>query len=206
MINWALIPVKSFDVGKSRLRKIFSLQELTLLNISLFQSTFLKVKDSGQFAHILVISRDVDALEWTKANHGEALCEEGDETLNSALAQGLGWIALHGAGSVLILPVDIPLLTVDDFYALHTYQPKDPGMLIVPDHTQLGTNALLLTRPDLLKPQFGPNSFQLHCAQAEQAHVHQTIYLNKRMQQDIDTPDDLALIQQIYLLDSPIGS
>lgn len=206
MIDWALIPVKSFDVGKSRLRKVFTLQELILLNISLFQSTFLKVKDSGQFAHILVVSRDESALEWAEANHGESLCEECDETLNSALAQGLAWIASHGAGSVLILPTDIPLLTVDDLFSLCAYQPNDPGLLIVPDHMELGTNALLLTRPDLLKPQFGTNSFQAHCQQAEQLHLHQIIYLNRHLQQDIDTPEDLMLIQKFYLLNSPIAS
>jgi len=206
MIDWALIPVKSFDVGKSRLRKVFSLQELILLNISLFQSTFLKVKDSGQFDHVLVVSRDKNALAWAEANLGECLLEEGTETLNSALTQGLAWIASHGAGSVLILPTDLPLLTVDDLTSLCAYQPEDPGMLIVPDHAQLGTNALLITRPDLLTPQFGANSFQLHCQQAEQLHLHQIIYLNRHLQQDIDTPEDLMLIQKSYLLNSPIAS
>jgi 2-phospho-L-lactate guanylyltransferase len=183
MINWALIPVKSFDVGKSRLRKVFSLEELILLNISLFQSTFLKVKDSGQFDHILVVSRDKSALAWAEANRGECLLEVGNETLNSALTQG-----------------------VSDLCALETYHPEDPGMLIVPDHAQLGTNALMLTRPDLLTPQFGANSFQLHCKQAEQLHLHQIIYLNRHLQQDIDTPEDLVLIQKSYLLNSPIAS
>ena len=206
MIDWALIPVKSFDVGKSRLRKVFSLQELILLNISLFQSTFLKVKDSRQFDHILVVSRDESALAWVEANRGECLLEEGNEALNSALAQGLGWIVSHGAGSVLILPTDLPLLTVSDLCALETYHPEDPGMLIVPDHAQLGTNALLLTRPDLLTPQFGANSFQLHCKQADQLHLNQIIYLNRHLQQDIDTPEDLVLIQKSYLLNSPIAS
>ena len=206
MIDWALIPVKSFDVGKSRLRKVFSLQELILLNISLFQSTFLKVKDCGQFDHILVVSRDENALAWAEANRGECLLEEGNETLNSALDQGLAWIGSHGAGSVLILPTDLPLLTVSDLCALENYHPEDPGMLIVPDHAQLGTNALMLTRPDLLTPQFGANSFQLHCKQAEQLHLHQIIYLNRHLQQDIDTPEDLVLIQKSYLLNSPIAS
>jgi len=45
MIKWALIPVKRFEAGKSRLRSIFSQHELTLLNLTLFQSTFLKLKD-----------------------------------------------------------------------------------------------------------------------------------------------------------------
>jgi len=188
------------------LRKVFSLQELILLNISLFQSTFLKVKDSGQFDHILVVSRDKSALAWAEANRGECLLEVGNETLNSALTQGLAWIGSHGAGSVLILPTDLPLLTVSDLCALENYHPEDPGMLIVPDHAQLGTNALMLTRPDLLTPQFGANSFQLHCQQAEQLHLHQIIYLNRHLQQDIDTPEDLVLIQKSYLLNSPIAS
>jgi len=206
MIDWALIPVKSFDVGKSRLRKVFSLQELILLNISLFQSTFLKVKDSGQFTYILVVSRGEEALEWTEANGGKSLPEEGEENLNSALTQGLNWISTHGTGSVLILPTDLPLLTIDDLYALCAYQPDKPGMLIVPDQVQRGTNALLLTQPDLLEPQFGTNSFQAHCRQAEQLHLHQTVYLNRHIQQDIDTPEDLALIQKSYLFNSPIAS
>ena len=206
MIDWALIPVKRFDAGKSRLRKVFSSQVLIQLNLSLFQSTFLKVKDSGQFAHILVVSRDEDASEWTDANGGASLREVGEETLNSALTQGLKWISAHGAGSVLILPTDLPLLTIADLYALCAYQPAKPGMLIVPDQVQRGTNALLLTQPDLLEPQFGTNSFQAHCRQAEQLHLHQIVYLNQHIQQDIDMPEDLAHIQISFLLNSPIAS
>ena len=130
MINWALIPVKRFEAGKSRLRKVFSQHELALLNLNLFQSTFLKLKDSGRFAHILVVSRDEAALEWADANDEVSLPEEGEEDLNAALAQGLAWIAQHGSGSVLILPTDIPLLTVNDLCALCEYLPEDPGMLI----------------------------------------------------------------------------
>ena len=200
MIKWALIPVKRFEAGKSRLREVFTMHELVLLNLSLFQNVFYRLKDSQQCERILVVSRESAALEWVKANGGEALLEDGEESLNAALRQGLAWIAAQDPGSVLILPTDLPLLTENDVVMLCAHLPKDPGMLIVPDRTQTGTNTLFLTEPNLLSPQFGPGSFQAHCLQAEQLHLHQTVYLNPHIQQDIDTPEDLALIQEKFLL------
>jgi len=204
MAYWALIPVKRFDAGKSRLRSVFTRHELFLLNLSLFQSTFLKIKECGQFEQILVVSRDEEALEWTQTHGGESLLEEGEESLNSAVRQGLTWVGLHHSGPVLILPTDLPLCIEEDLGLLCKYLPEHPGVLIVPDAVQLGTNALFLTRSNVLVPQFGLHSFQAHCRQAEQLHLHQTIYLNRHIQQDIDTPEDLTLIQQSLLFKSLI--
>ena len=62
--------------------------------------------------------------------------------------------------------------------------------MIVPDRHGTGTNALLLTPPDVIEPAFGPGSFARHSELAGHGRVAELPSLTL----DIDTPDDLATL------------
>jgi 2-phospho-L-lactate guanylyltransferase len=62
--------------------------------------------------------------------------------------------------------------------------------VIVPDRHGTGTNALLLTPPDVIEPSFGPGSFARHRELAGTASVAELPSLLL----DVDTPDDLATL------------
>lgn len=191
MITWALIPVKRFNMGKSRLHEILAPTDLDALNRKLFHRTLSTCKESGVFKQVMVISEDPDALLWSMEKGCNALTEDHTGNLNLALSQALNVIRQNGGGSVLIIPTDLPLLSVEDLRSLAKFTPKGSGVLIVPDHQMTGTNALYLAQPDLMPTAFGTNSCAMHCALAEEHNLEQVIYLNYNIQHDLDTPEDL---------------
>ena len=197
MITWALLPVKRFDLRKSRLHEVLSQRELEAVNLNIFKRTLSTVKESGIFTHMMVISEDEAALDWASEQGFYALREERTGDLNSALHQALQTILANSGGPVLIIPTDLPMLTVEDLRLLAEYVPEENGILLVPDHHMTGTNALFFSWPDLMPIAFGMNSCALHCALAEERNLKQVIYLNTHIQHDLDTPEDL-----VYLRDS----
>ena len=197
MITWALLPVKRFNLGKSRLHEVLSPWELEAENRRLFQRTLSTAKASGIFKQIMVISEDEEALILASEQGFYALREERTGDLNSALRQAMAAILAKGGGPVLIIPTDLPMLTAEDLRLLSDFAPAENGILLVPDHHMTGTNALFFSWPDLMPTAFGMNSCALHCALAEERNLKQVIYLNTHIQHDLDTPEDL-----VYLRDS----
>ena len=93
---------------------------------------------------------------------------------------------------LLILPADLPHLMTEDIQALTKLVGDSPhAIVIAPDATETGTNALLIRPPDLIQPSFGPDSFNRHCALARSAGVEPTIYRSPSLACDIDLPADL---------------
>ena len=196
MITWALIPVKSFRLGKSRLQEVLSARELYELNRKLFTKTLASVQKSGSFSHIMVISEDEEALGWASEQGVNTFVEGHSGDLNNALRQALAAIHGNGSGSVMVIPTDLPMLTVEDLNLAAGFVPEHNGILLVPDHRMSGTNALFFSKPDLMPTAFGIDSFALHCAMAEDRHLKQVIYLNSHIQHDLDTPEDLSAFRE----------
>lgn len=194
MIMWAVLPVKRYSVGKSRLRYLFSEAEMKELNQNLFESTFTKIQESSGIDKILVVSREEHALAWSIAHEGMALLEDDSSTLNSAIRQAQEYICHHGSGRILILPSDLPLMTSKDLENLISIADRKQQLVIVPDHFQSGTNALLLSEPDLIKPCFGSGSFRKHTRQAWEKNAELVVYLNENIQWDLDTSLELYRI------------
>ncbi|MCS6843563.1 MAG: TIGR03618 family F420-dependent PPOX class oxidoreductase [Caldilineales bacterium] len=118
-----------------------------------------------------------------------------DHPLNAALEQATAFAAARGASAVLILPADLPLLTLADVERLWRasqllYAPA--AVVVAPDGQEQGTNALLVRPPGALRYAFGPGSFQRHCAQARERGLACHIVRSPRLGLDVDLPADLA--------------
>jgi 2-phospho-L-lactate guanylyltransferase len=95
---------------------------------------------------------------------------------------------------VLILPGDMPLARSADIEAVLAEVPAGTGApfaLLVPSHDRLGTNALLLAPPGIIKLRFGYDSFSFHTSQVVAQGLALRIYENERIALDIDEPKDL---------------
>ena len=194
MITWAILPVKRYSVGKSRLRELFSDTELADLNQQLFESTFTKLQETSRIDKILVVSREVHALEWCSNHGGVALLEDDPSTLNSAITQAQNAVRQHGSGRVVIVPSDLPLMTSNDLDKLIGFADGERKLAIVPDHYQTGTNALVMSEPGLIEPRFGSGSFRKHTRQALGKKAELVVYLNENIQWDLDTSLELYRI------------
>jgi len=66
-----------------------------------------------------------------------------------------------------------------------------PFALLVPSHDRMGTNALLLAPPEIIKLRFGYDSFNFHMSQVAARGLPLRYIENERIALDIDEPKDL---------------
>ena len=188
---WVVIPVKPFGQAKSRLAPLLSPAGRALLSHAFLRHTLEAARAAPSVARILVVSRDAEALRLAEEWGALALREEG-RSLNRALTQATRWAARRGAGALLILPIDLPLLEPADIEALWALALDEPAVVIAPARREEGTNALLVRPPGLLTYRFGPRSFGAHCGQARAEGIPFFVVRSPHLAWDVDRPEDLT--------------
>jgi len=182
----AVVAVKGFERGKHRLASVLTEAQRHLLIKTMLNDVLDALRAAPGIASINVLSSDVGVL----SNDVEQIVDPGTG-LNAAVANAARVLSNDGAHSMLLLPADLPLVTVDDINALLAAA-KEHDAVIAPDARHAGTNALLLTPPLLIEPQFGEQSFTAHvqairCSSAKSMHILE----RPGLAHDIDVPADL---------------
>jgi len=195
MSFWAIVPVKPFRTGKSRLAGVLSLDERQTLNRCLLRNTLDRLSNTSGLDQILVISRDAMALDLAAKMGAFPVQEISPSNLNLALEKATRMAQEAGPHGVLILPADLPLLTSADIRAILRCAGEPPAIVIVPDRHHLGTNALLVNPAGIIKYQFGPGSFQRHCDSSRRIGVQPVVCDSPSIALDIDFPEDLEMVK-----------
>lgn len=201
MSLWAIVPVKPLRRRKSRLAEILSSEERAALNRGLLENTIKSLVDIPEIAHVLVISRDQAALSLARSLGARTVQENGAPQLNVALSRATGVAKTYATQSVLVLPADLPLITAEDVQVMLSKAFDPPVVVVAPDHSQKGTNALLLSPPEIIEYHFGPNSFKKHCQLAREVGARLEICELSSLSLDLDEPEDLALLVQKLNID-----
>lgn len=113
-MNWAIIPVKPLRESKSRLAAVLSPDERAELTGFLLQRTVKILSQTPLIDRIMVVSRDPEALKLARQSGAVTLAEGDRPGLNVALLRAAYVAAAQRATSLLILPSDLPLLTLAD--------------------------------------------------------------------------------------------
>ncbi len=185
---FVIIPVKPFNLAKTRLASILLPQQRADLSRYLLRRTICLAHQVGE---VVVISTDSEVRQLAKQAGAWALVEAG-QGLNAALQQASEWAMAHGSQTTLILPADLPLLSSSDLSNLVALGQQSVAVVIAPCHRQDGTNALLLRPPNLIDFNFGVSSYHKHQQAAEMAGVESLIYQSATIALDLDYPDDLV--------------
>ncbi|MEM3383120.1 MAG: 2-phospho-L-lactate guanylyltransferase [Nitrososphaerales archaeon] len=188
---FVVIPIKDLKDAKRRLEVVLRPEERSLLCIAMLKDVLKAVSMSKYVERIVIISCDKSVLKLVEAMGAIALDEEESRGLNSAVEKMARFCSNDGAKSMLVLPIDIPLVKSDDIDAIirQSFLPK--SIVISPSMDEKGTNALLISPPDIIKPKFGINSFKNHINEAIANKIQYIIYRSPRIALDIDTPNDL---------------
>lgn len=192
MSRWLLAPVKPFAEAKSRLASVLTPAERSSLMRSLLERTLALTLESDLFARMLVVSRDPRVWEVARRAGAYTLPELGED-LNSALAQGRRFAAAAGVEQLLILPADLPWLTLLDLQAVCALGERGNGVVVGPAQDG-GTNVLHLRLPSDLPFCFGEQSFRRHMEAARAAGLTPVVYSSPTLQFDLDTPADWATL------------
>ncbi len=186
----ALIPVKELANAKSRLMPPFSNDERAMLTLEMLRHVVAAAQASDEFDRITVVSPDTAVLDVAEAL-GVSVLRQQTTGLNPALDEARADARLHGAEAALVLHADLPRLTAAEITAMVGLLPVSPAVVIAPDYTGSGTNALLIAPPDAISFHFGPGSFRRHIAAAEQRGLPYRIAHASGIAGDVDTPDDV---------------
>jgi 2-phospho-L-lactate guanylyltransferase len=184
-----VIPVKTLLRSKTRLAEVLNLQERQSLTLAMLEDVLRAVQESFMVQQILVVSSDSKVRRFT-INFGATFLPEKTNGLNQAIEQAIGWCVENDAKSVLILPADIPLITLSDVNQIINLGSEQTSIVIAPSRNG-GTNALLQKPPEVISQRFGPESFSKHLAEASTKGVILHIYRSQNVTMDIDSPEDL---------------
>jgi 2-phospho-L-lactate/phosphoenolpyruvate guanylyltransferase len=190
----ALIPVKGFRNAKQRLSVILNSAQREALAESMFRDVLHQVLRARGLFETVVVTGD-DKVAQIAGSLGARVLWENAETGETA-AVDFARTSLKNAGceAVLIVPGDMPLVRSADIELVLEQLPAGqiaPFALLVPSHDRLGTNALLLAPPDIIKLRFGYDSFSYHLSQVSVQRLPVRSFDNKRIALDIDEPRDL---------------
>lgn len=186
-----IVPMKPFALAKQRLRPVLRDAERRALAYDMLTHVLATVAESGITDMTVLISADQQVLQLASAWDFLPL-PENDSGYNGSTAQAIAWAQRAGMDAVLVLPADLPDLQVTDLHTLRSLIADTPqAVILAPDASESGTNALMLCPPDLISPSFGPDSFRRHCALARAAGVDPIIYRSPSLAFDIDLPSDL---------------
>jgi|SRR5579884_617869 len=196
----AVIPVRSFRNGKTRLADVLAPERRAALGRHLLAHVVTAARGSGNLGAIAIVSPDPEVLAYAASLGSGIVPVDQDGAaggLNGALDQGRAWARAGGAGALLILFSDLPRLTAGDVRALTR---ASSTVAIAPDRHVVGTNALLLRLDSPARAnarfafQFGPGSFARHMREARRLGLSLRTLLAAGTAFDLDTPDDLEVV------------
>lgn len=188
MSCWALIALKSFSCGKSRLAQVLSLAERESFSRHMLEQVLRSLAAAHEVDGIAIVTQESATLPATVLR----LRDPGGG-LNAALASGARQLAAMGVHELLVLHADLPLLApdeIDDFIA----SSRRSGLGLASDRIGHGTNAVFVAPPLAFEFCFGRYSFARHRQQARERGLQPFIAASRGFAFDIDEPADLAAL------------
>ena len=209
----AIIPVGTLEGAKTRLGGSLDAEEREDLAEGLLARTVLAALAVEGLDDVLVVSPDRDVLR-RAAELGARTLRQHSRGLNAGLVEARTDVVAGGAEAILVLPIDLPFVTVTAVRAViepltapadgpdgpggpgGPGGPSGPVVVLVPDRHGTGTNALALRPPDVIDFAFGIGSRAAHRAAAELVGA---IYMEVEgpLSIDLDTPDDLVFVESL---------
>ncbi len=190
---WALVPLKQLTRSKQRLGAVLAPEERKGLVLAMARDVLTVIRQHAAIDGVLLVSRAHEAEKIAAECEVELFRESEHADLSQALTEASRHVVRqHGASATLVIPSDVPLIRDDDIAAVLA---QHDSITVVPDASGEGTNALLLSPPDIIAYAFGEQSFRHHTESSSAAGVTPIIVKNLRMSQDIDVPDDLMQLR-----------
>jgi 2-phospho-L-lactate/phosphoenolpyruvate guanylyltransferase len=185
-----LIPVKSFDKGKSRLCGVLKAKARRRLNEYFLSRLLIAGADFPGVRQLAVISDCRKVLEVARGFGARTILQTSGEGLNSAVTEGVSVLRQDSARSILLVACDIPGAGAADLQELARVAQSHDHVVFCPDKHGMGTNAIAIPAHASLNFRFGEHSLFFHRLEARRAGLIPRLYINPRIAFDIDSPED----------------
>lgn len=189
----AVLPVKRFGAAKRRLTGGIDDARREALVGAMLEDVLEAIGEARAIERTIVVSDELRAAEAAATAGAELVADPAEPDHSKAALAGIARAKELGAGCVVLLPGDCPLLEPRELDRLLTGVPTS-YVAIVPDRHGTGTNALVLAPPEAIRPAFGEGSCERHVAAARQAGVPFEVEAVPSLRLDLDTPADLVAL------------
>jgi 2-phospho-L-lactate guanylyltransferase len=187
-----LIPVKDFTNAKRRLAP--ALDDRTRAELA--RSMARTVITAAHPLPVYVVCDAEEVAAFALGAGAEVLFRPG-LGLNGAVADGITALGQLGFYRVVVAHGDLPLATGLDWVA------RFPGVTLVPDRRDDGTNVMCVPTDVPLEISYGPGSFRRHVRAALALGVPVRVVREVALGWDVDLPDDLNELAWISPVNLP---
>lgn len=192
----AVLPVKRLDQSKTRLAEGgLTPGTRRALVEAMVTDVLVALRRSQRVDQTIVVTGEPALEAIAHGYDADSVVDPDDASHSSAAIIGVRAARERGAKRVLLVPGDCPALDPKEVDALLARPLDGPDVVIVSDRHGTGTNALLLTPPDILEPSFGPASLERHLAAAQAAGARCEVLDIPSLVLDVDTRDDLEVLR-----------
>src|ERR1700720_2449612 len=193
--TWVIVLIKDFDSAKQRLQPALGPRERRSLAR---RNAELAVRAAAAGDRVLVVAGSEEVAELARSWGADVIAEPRQEGQNVAAARGIAKAVADGAGAVLLLSSDLPLVTMDAVRDVieSASQLKAPVAVAVPAVGRGGTNALYIRPPDAIALQFGADSLAKFRQEAQSRGAEFVVHHSDAMALDLDEPGDLARLRR----------
>jgi 2-phospho-L-lactate/phosphoenolpyruvate guanylyltransferase len=189
---WLAVPVKDSSAAKQRLAPVLPPHLRQALALAMLEDVLAAVAEVAALDGRLIVTTDPEAMRLAARYDCECITEGADDGHSEAVAAAMWRLVREGRRSMLTVPGDIPLVTAAEIGQLIAAHRPAPSFTIAPSLDERGSNAILISPPDMVPLRFGENSFFPHLAAAEERGIAPSVVRLPGIALDIDNPSDLA--------------
>lgn len=199
MKTFAIVPVKRFEKAKTRLSSTLDMDDRIRLSSLMLQDTLQILSVASSLTQVIIVSADKRAEEIATKHGANFLGEENERGVNSAVALADSYCTKKkGADATIVIPHDLPLLTVADISKACDLAEKESKCIVIcPSLRYDGTNMLLRKPPSIITTFYDRDSYNMHVKAAIKLGIPVKYLFSKTLMYDIDTPEDaIQLIKE----------
>ena len=186
-----IIPVKSFQKSKTRLQ--LSEEKTIELCRLLLREVIKTVSESGLIDKTIVVSNEDKISDIIEEYDCKRVPDVNEESVNDAVGLAESYLLENKFTHSIVLPLDVPFFYSEDIEKLLNFS-EEKSVVIVPSRHFDGTNALLRTPIDSMKPRYDEGSYSFQIESAKNFDVKICVGLIYRLMLDIDSVEDLEFV------------
>ena len=186
-----IIPVKSFQKSKTRLQ--LSEEKTIKLCRLLLREVIRTVSESGLIDKIIVVTNEDKISDIIEEYGCKKIIDVNEKSVNDAVGLAESYLIKNKFTHSIVLPLDVPFFYSEDIKRLLDFT-DEKSVVIVPSRHFDGTNALLRTPIDSIKPRYDEGSYRFQVEAAKKYDVKISVGLIYRLMLDIDNTEDLEFV------------
>ena len=186
-----IIPVKTFQRSKTRLQ--LSEEKTKELCRLLLEEVVKTVSESGLIDKTIVVTNEEQVSDIIERYNCKKIQDINEKSVNDAVELAEEYLLENKFTHSIVLPLDVPFFYSEDLKELLNFS-SEKSVVVVPSRHFDGTNALLRTPINSMKPRYDEGSYSFQVESAKNFDIRISIGLIYRLMLDIDNIEDLDFV------------